>query len=489
MRRRHLFPAILIGASGLWSMVAAFASTPVQTHDFLNALTIDENYALGAQWQDANIPHEDKLSDADQTLFIQLLEQFDGQVSKTDQRQLFIDQAGSEFQRQKCQPEQCQLSVYLNRNLAPQYIHGDLRLVQLQESSIQQSVSVSADEITYGEKTKVKRQVRFMLTERGWVLKSVEIVESLAFSNSQVIALETGKISGINYYPRSAPWDKFWGEFPVDDIERDLDAISDLGANAVRIFMQHEYFANLDTQKDGLTKLQRFLDMSAKRDIKVIITMFDLRADYRLQNWSRDSVHLSTILDVIHDHDALLAVDLKNQPDLDFKPSGERQVTVWLEAMISSARQNHPNIPLTIGWSDPAQADKLSDQLNLVSVHDYNDPRGLSERLNTLRIKVADRPVFVTEIGHSRWSPTGDKTQRQAKRLDAQLSQLKNVDGVFVWTLNDFDEIGSNIVGHRPWRKAQQKAYGITNKDGAWRPAAQAFHAFNQSFLSTVKGD
>ncbi len=485
MRRRHFFPAVLLGAAGLWSLVAGSASTPTQSHDYLNALVVDENYARGTRWIATDIKHSDKITQSDKALFIRLLEQFDSQGPVASARRLFLDQADTEFQSRTCRIDACQFDIYLNRVVTPNFVHGDLRLVQLHETSIRQPVSVSGDEITYGKRSEETRQLRYMLTERGWVLKAVETVTQMPHAPAIAQDLETPKMSGLNYYPRTAPWDKFWIKFPVEEIEQDLDSISRLGANAVRIFVQYEHFSNLDTQEDGLLKLKHFLHLCADRNIKVIVTLFDLRADYRPQNWSRDSVHLSTILNEIHAHEALLAVDLKNQPDLDFAPSGEKTVLAWLEAMMASARQTFPEVALTIGWSDPARAANLSDQVNLVSFHDYNNPKGLAARFEQLRTQVGDKPIFATEIGHSRWSLTGDKPDRQAVRLSKQFTQLQAADGVFVWTLNDFDEIGSNIVGHRPWRKAQQKNYGITERDGQWRPAANAFFKFNQTFHST----
>lgn len=491
MRRRHLFPAMLLGASALWSMAAVSFSAPSQSYDYLDALVVDERYAHGTIWEDVDIAHAHKLSDQDELLFIKMLEAFDGPSQGNPSRPLFLDQAKSSLEQKKCQrfAEPCEIKIHLNKTIKPSLIHGDLRLVQLREMSIVQEVSLYENKIEFGAKFEESRNIRFMLTERGWVIKSVEHVANDPFELSPAESLDTGKMIGLNYYPQSAPWDQFWPEFPVADIENDLDMVTGLGANALRIFIQHDYFANLDTQKDGLTKLRRFLDLCEDREIKVIVTLFDLRADYRLQNWSRDSVHMTTILNAIHEHPALLAVDLKNQPDLDFEGAGQNLVTAWLDAMIASAQQNHSDIPLTIGWSDPSKATLLSEKLNLVSFHDYSHPSGLSSRLHAVQQNAGDKPVFVTEIGHSRWSLFGENSDKQAARLSEQLEELANADGVFVWTLHDFDDIGANIVGHRPWRKAQQKAYGILTSEGDRRPAAEALYSFNQTFLSTPKGD
>lgn len=487
MRRRYAFPLVLLGATGLWSLMTGLVSSPTQSYDYLDALAVDERYALGTVWEDSNIPHADTLADADKDLFMRMVEELDNPSKTGFKRSIFIDQAAKVYNENHCTPKArvCTYNVYLNRTVRPNYIHGDLRLVSLDASSLRQQITLFPKEqrVEYGATYNESRQLRFMLTERGWVFKSSEITGLASLKPVEAFALETPKMSGLNYYPRSAPWDEFWDVFPQEDIAADLDGINQLRANSVRIFLEHDYFANLDTQKDGLEKLGRFMKMCEARNLKVIVTLFDLRGDYRFQNWSRDSVHISKVLNAISDHPALLAVDLKNQADLDFKTAGKANVLAWAEAMIASVRDVYPDVALTIGWSDAQHADQLSGQLNLISFHDYQEPRGLSKRLKTVREQAAGKPVFVTEIGHSRWHLIGEGTKAQARDLSKQLEAVKSADGVFVWTLHDFDYIGSNIVGHRPWRKAQQKAYGIIKANGELRPAAHNFQSFNSNFI------
>lgn len=487
MRRRYAFPLVLLGATGLWSLMTSLISAPMQSYDYLDALAVDARFALGTIWEESYIAHFDTLAEADKELFIRMLEELDSPSATRINRTVFIDQADNVYRNNHCisTAESCTYNVYLNRRVRPSFIHGDLRLISLDENSLRQEVTFfpREDRLQYGAFLSESRQLRYRLTERGWVLKTSEKTSHAKLELAEATALQTPKMSGLNYYPRTAPWGEFWDVFPQADIGADLDIIKQLGANSVRIFLQHDYFANLDTQKDGLEKLRTFMEMCKGRDLKVIVTLFDLRGDYRFQNWSRDSVHVSTVLNTIGEHPALLAIDLKNQADLDFKSAGEANVLAWAEAMIASVRHAYPDVALTIGWSDAEHADRLSEQLNLISFHDYQDPRGLSKRLEKVREQAAGKPVFVTEIGHSRWRLIGEGTQAQARELGQQLEALKSADGVFVWTLHDFDHVGSNIVGHRPWRKAQQKAYGIIKADGELRPAAQNFQSFNSNFI------
>ena len=66
----------------------------------------------------------------------------------------------------------------------------------------------------------------------------------------------------------------------------------------------------------------------------------------------------------------------------------------------------------------------------------------------------------------------------QGQRLEDQLLQAGSASGVYLWTLNDFDHVGKEVVGPLPWRQAQQHHYGILRPDGSERPAAKVFKAY-----------
>jgi hypothetical protein len=51
---------------------------------------------------------------------------------------------------------------------------------------------------------------------------------------------------------------------------------------------------------------------------------------------------------------------------------------------------------------------------------------------------------------------------------------------VFVWTLHDFETVGREIVGPLPWRRAQQKHYGLIRADGGERPAADVLRQYGR---------
>jgi endo-1,4-beta-mannosidase len=65
---------------------------------------------------------------------------------------------------------------------------------------------------------------------------------------------------------------------------------------------------------------------------------------------------------------AILAWDLKNEPNLDFENRDKSNVLSWLEHMITVVKENAPNHLVTIGWSKLA-AIHLANKVDFVSYH------------------------------------------------------------------------------------------------------------------------
>ena len=78
----------------------------------------------------------------------------------------------------------------------------------------------------------------------------------------------------------------------------------------------------------------------------------------------------------------------------------------------------------------------------------------------TLENDAAGKAVMLTEIGHTKWGINPFR-QSQSEAYANQLNQVGTLDGVLIWTLNDFDHVPSTVAGWRPWRKAMQAKYGL----------------------------
>lgn len=380
----------------------------------------------------------------------------------------------------------CDFVFRLGREFSEANINKDLRVANIKEASLRVSFKSDpkAESIAIGEIVNETRLFRFYQTQNGWMQKTSEVLDSSFLDfNDRIGKFET-KFStdfiGVNYYPSSASWKDFWLEFPQDQIEADLELLSDMHANAVRIFLNHEYFDGEETQEEASAKLKVFLDLCAAKNIQVLVTLFDLRPDYTLSNMKRDVGHIDQVISSISAHPAILGIDIKNQADLDFSAWGQGVVEGWITVMARHIQIHYPDLPVTIGWSNSTSALNLTDVVDFVTYHEYGNVDGFSERLNFIKDNANNKPVMITELGSTIWSPfrtTRAAEVKQASRLEDQLSQSISAAGVFVWTLNDFDHVGSDVVGRRPWRKAQQKHFGLIRADGSARPAKNVFQA------------
>ena len=213
------------------------------------------------------------------------------------------------------------------------------------------------------------------------------------------------------------------------------------------------------------------LDAAEETNIKVVITLFDFYGDYSALNWTLDQRHAETIVSHLKDHNALLAWDVKNEPNLDFESRGKELVLAWLDHMIDMVKSVDRDHPVTIGWSDAESASLLNDKVDFVSFHYYKDIEKLGETYSNLKTKITDKPTIVTEFGLSSyrgmWSPLGNSETTQANYHKTAQAQFNKFDIPYMsWTLYDFSEIPKEVVGRLPWRVNAQKHFGFIGVDG-----------------------
>jgi len=381
----------------------------------------------------------------------------------------------------------CAFALRLNRKLRASHINQDFRVANIMETSHRVNLKPShgSHDLVLENITQQSRVLRFYQTQAGWVQNTVQHLEENPYTVSPRTEKFTPKFAqkfiGLNYYPATASWRDFWVRFPALEIKSDLITARNMNVNAVRIFLNHDYFDSAQTQGEALIKLNNFLDLCESYNIQVLITLFDLRPNYELSNWASDIKHVDVVLSKVADHPAILGIDLKNQADLDFENWGEGRVEAWLTVMARYIQMQFPELAVTAGWSSADNALRLSDVVDFISYHEYQNPKGFIDRLLSIKSASNGKPVMITELGSTIWHPPfiqkiTEKTQ--ASRLSQQLEQASQSNGIFVWTLNDFDHVGSDVVGPLPWRQAQQRHFGLIRNDGSFRPAADIFKSF-----------
>ncbi|MBU3821262.1 cellulase family glycosylhydrolase [Flavobacteriaceae bacterium XHP0103] len=283
-------------------------------------------------------------------------------------------------------------------------------------------------------------------------------------------------IKGINYYPQATPWDMFGDKFDAQIISKDFKLIKNSGLNSIRIFVPYDDFGKANVKPEKLQKLKQVLDIAEKNQLKVMVTLFDFYGDYSVLNWTLNQRHAQIIVSFLKDHKALLAWDIKNEPNLDFESRGENLVTAWLDKMIKLVKTVDANHPITIGWSNIQSAPTLKDQVDFVSFHYYESLEELDTAIKTLKNEIINKPLVLQEFGMSSykgiWKPFGSSEEDQANYHKKAQEIISNNNLQFMsWTLYDFIKIPKEVVGRLPWRKRAQEHFGFINQNGETKPA------------------
>lgn len=314
-------------------------------------------------------------------------------------------------------------------------------------------------------------------------------------------------VRGINYYPQATAWHDFWPNYDASIVAQDFKLIKSLGLNTVRIFIPYEPTLpepesaghgeptgdeeTVDVYEDLRHKLTDLLDEAESNDLKVIVTLFDFRTDYQILLWPNADRALEEVVPYFADHPAILAWDLKNEPDLDQPGNTQERVNTWLRHTAAQVRRHDANHLLTIGWARSDQAHQLVDLVDFVSFHDYEDPQHFSARYAALQTAVSAKPIVITEFGRSTWNspffPGGTSEQEQAHYYAAMLQafETSQAAGFVAWTLYDFDKVPANVVGVLPWHAAPQAKFGLFNAKN--EPKAAAFLLSPDANLSDIR--
>lgn len=286
-------------------------------------------------------------------------------------------------------------------------------------------------------------------------------------------------LNGINYYPKEFPWDTFNPLLNLDIINQDFNRVRQLGFNGIRIFLDYSDMgaAYPDTKK--LQRLKTILDLAQKKELQVVVTLFDFYGDYRLATWPAVTRHVNALVKHIGEHPAIHSWDLKNEPDLDYQNRGQNRVQDWLEFVANQMRVLGVKQPLTIGWSNAQTAIPLEKTTDYLSFHYYQKPEDLITTIDILK-QNSNQPIFLQEFGLSSyrgiWAPFGNSKKDQLKhyQLIQEVVNQQNISS-FCWTLYDFKEVPKKVSSWKPWIQKKQANFGLLDVTGAEKPVCKLF--------------
>lgn len=376
--------------------------------------------------------------------------------------------------------------VNLEHNIRLNLFSLDRQVVAFTDSAMQAVVRITngaKDELLLHNHSEESFEVIMTLDDGHWKVRHLSHLQSNNRALNDVSHSISGireNLKGVNYYPSASPWFSFWADFDTLVIAQDFELISELGLEAIRIFIPYSTFGKNQVDPVYVQRLNQLLNLAVRFDLLVVPTLFDFPEGYQIDLYTQTRRHLIEVVDRFKDHSHILAWDLKNEPDLDFEVYGESTVLEWLKLMIATIREIDPSKPVTIGWSKATSAHLLADKLDIISFHFYEQPSLLTSQINALRQKVdPEKPLWLTEFGKSSLNsfffPGGASEAEQAAYIQNVLfyAQEAGVNSNFVWTLHDFQRIPGGVFGWKPWIKKAQKQFGLVNAAGIKKKSAQ----------------
>ncbi len=354
-----------------------------------------------------------------------------------------------------------------------EFFSEDGQLIVLKDENVVEYKQVYKDGTFVMETTEMATYKAILLLEDGFwrvrhlVKESVQTIQEI----SKTKIVDSLSMKGINYYPQATPWDMFGDQFDIEIIKKDFDIMKNAGFNTIRIFIQYEDFGKANVHSEKLQKLQQVLDAAESKQLKAVVTLFDFYGNYEILDWTLTQRHAETIITRFKNHEAILAWDVKNEPNLDFETRGKQNVIAWLDNMISLVKSIDENHLITIGWSNTESAHELQNRVDFVSFHYYDAAADFTQEYANLKSKIIDKPIVLGEFGQSSyggfWKPFAGSEKKQANYYKKMKETLKAENiSYLAWTLYDFEDIPSSVVGNRPWRTNPQKRFGILDKDG-----------------------
>lgn len=309
-------------------------------------------------------------------------------------------------------------------------------------------------------------------------------------------------LKGTNFYPKDQAWADMWARWDGPATQKDLARARELGLNTVRVLVPYAPGTGWTDKEMGrvnpvyLNRLQQFVQMAGRLDMKVIIALFDF---YDTSNddhsdaeiLARNRLYLQAIIPVFANDDRVLGWDLHNEPDQygTWKDNKDPAASIkWLGRWANDVRKLDRNHLLTVGMSrfdnlfvadntgaplleEKPRGRTVVDLSDFVSFHSYN-AGDMDWQIHYIKGHT-DKPVVLGETG---W-PTGPfclqaeyNEIHQTFLYDTMIKAAKKGDiaGLLQWQLWDL-KLGSSAG---EGRESFEDYYGLLRRDGSLKPAA-----------------
>jgi hypothetical protein len=318
------------------------------------------------------------------------------------------------------------------------------------------------------------------------------------------------EIRSISYFPARGGWTLMWTRFDAAAIDRDFGRVAWLGANTVRVIVPAHAFGYPEPEPAMTGRLERVVDIAARRGLRVELTLFDWWHAYADVAGSRRWA--AAVLSPYAGDARIALVELKNE----LRPQDEG-ASAWAAALIPYVRElTHKPVTISVPALEPARDLGLlrsalgTAQPDFYSAHFYWRPELLAAHLDAARAAVAPLPLRLAETGYSTAvsyeivrgvpaSPSAREAQQAYYlRSVAAVARRLGLPPIAPWVLSDFsrDAIPPDDPG--VYGNAREYRFGLFRVSGEAKPAAAALRTifsggrskgFNGGFDDVVRDE
>jgi len=275
-------------------------------------------------------------------------------------------------------------------------------------------------------------------------------------------------VYGINYYPRDYPNHRFLTETDIPAIDFELDLMRANGLNTLRIFIRYDdLFAceanGVVPRSENLARLDQFIQLAGTRGYKLILVL------HHEPNWDEYPLydmppHISNqtryIVQRYADEPIIMAYDVRDAGDADYRAYRKTAVLRWLEAMTTLIRDNAPNQLITASWMDEAQ-DTLP-YVDFVSFQHFGDSDTLRQKIAVIQNVAGQKPLVLSAVGYTTYE-SDELSQRESIYRALEAVQRNNLAGWVIWTAFDYPLTAICQDPNCPAQDSPANRYGIWN--------------------------
>jgi hypothetical protein len=276
-------------------------------------------------------------------------------------------------------------------------------------------------------------------------------------------------VYGVNYYPRSTPFNLFLTATPLEVVAAELDIVKRSGINTLRIFLRNQdlFICPGNGAVPNIVNFQRLDGMihtMAAQGFRILPVLNDAAdlAEYPLYDNPYHIVEQTRfIVERYRNESAILAWDVRDKGDQDYLYGQFRRekVLTWLADTVRAVRRADPNHPITAGWWTDAEA--TAPLVDFVSFQHYGEYEPLRQMIAILRDNT-NKPILMTAIGYSTHS-LDEVAQRNLLYQSLEEASNTRLAGWVIYLAFDFPRTVTCTPPDCPGEEKEINRFGLWN--------------------------